>query len=167
MNAITFGTKRAFHGFLRFTRRAFASVGLTAARFDMLLAIRGSVRSDQPFETIMQCDLRSVLGVTAGVVSRMLRALEKLGLVQRAHADDRRYKAVWLSQKGEACFRAARQLLMRSVQRVVVTAICVGQHGDTRQRVQHVQRLRTYLTALRRDFGDAAPLSHAWARPGD
>jgi DNA-binding MarR family transcriptional regulator len=167
MNAIALGAKRAFHGFLRFTRRAFASVGLTAARFDMLLAIRGSVRSDQPFETIMQCELRSVLGVTAGVVSRMLRALEKLGLVQRAHADDRRYKAVWLSQKGEACFRAARQLLMRSVQRVVVTAICVGQHGDARQRAQHVQRLRTYLTALRRDFGDTAPLSHAWARPGD
>ena len=167
MNAIAFGAKRAFHGFLRFTRRAFASVGLTAARFDMLLAIRGSVRNDQPFETIMQCDLPRVLGVTAGVVSRMLRALVKLGLVRRAHADDRRYLAVWLTDKGEACFRAARQLLMRSVQRVVVTAICLGQHGDPRQRVQHMERLGTYLTALRRDFGDAAPLSHAWARPGD
>jgi hypothetical protein len=34
MNAIAFGTKRAFHSFLRVTRRGFASVGLTAARFD-------------------------------------------------------------------------------------------------------------------------------------
>ena len=167
MNAITFGTKRAFHGFLRFTRRAFASVGLTAARFDMLLAIRGSVRNDQDFMAIMQCELRGVLGVTAGVVSRMLRALEKLGLVRRARGDDRRYLAVWLTEKGEACFRAARQLLMRSVQQVVVTAICVGRHGDPRQRAQHVQRLQTYLTGLRRDFGDTAPLTHAWARPGD
>jgi hypothetical protein len=28
-------------------------------------------------------------------------------------------------------------------------------------------QLQSYLGALRRDFGDAAPLSHAWARPGD
>jgi DNA-binding MarR family transcriptional regulator len=125
------------------------------------------VRNDQPFETIMQCDLPRVLGVTAGVVSRMLRALVKLGLVRRAHADDRRYLAVWLTPKGEACFRAARQLLMRILQRVVVTAICLGQHGDPRQRVQQVQRLGICLTALRRDFGDTAALGHAWARPGD
>jgi DNA-binding MarR family transcriptional regulator len=167
MNAIAFGAKRAFHGFLRFTRQPFASVGLTAARFDMLLAIRGSVRNDEPFIGIMQCELRRVLGVTAGVVSRMLGALEKLGLVQRARGDDRRYNGVWLTEKGEACFQAARQLLMRSVQRLVVTAICLGRHVDSRQRAHHVQRLQGYLTALRRDFGDTAPLSHAWARPGD
>ena len=167
MNGIAFATKRAFHGFLRFTRKGFASVGLTAARFDMLLAIRGSMHGDDEVGGIMQCELPRALGVTAGVVSRMLKALEKLGLVQRARGDDRRYKGVWLSAKGAACFQAARHLLMRSVQRVIVTAICFGRHREWTQRVQHVMQLQSYLGALRRDFGDAAPLSHAWARPGD
>ena len=66
-------------------------------RFDMLLAIRGSMHGDDDIGGTEQCELRRVLGVTAGVVSRMLKALEKLGLVQRARGDDRRYKGVWLS----------------------------------------------------------------------
>jgi hypothetical protein len=32
VNAITFGTKRAFHGFLRVTRKQLVEMGLTAAR---------------------------------------------------------------------------------------------------------------------------------------
>ena len=44
MNAIAFGTKRAFHGFLRVTRKPFASLGLTAARFDMMSALWGGPR---------------------------------------------------------------------------------------------------------------------------
>jgi DNA-binding MarR family transcriptional regulator len=167
MNAIAFGAKRAFHGFLRFTRKAFASVGLTAARFDMLLAIRGSVRDDEPFTSIPQCELSRVLGVTPGVVSRMLAALERLGLIERACFEGVRYKEVCLTDQGEACFQAACRLLLRSVQRVVVTAICFGAHGDPRERAEHLQRLKGYLTALRRDFGDTAPLGHHWARPGD
>jgi hypothetical protein len=43
MNAITFATKRAYHAFLRLTRRGLAAVGLTAARFDMLLAAQRRV----------------------------------------------------------------------------------------------------------------------------
>jgi hypothetical protein len=31
VNAITFGTKRAFHGFLRVTRKQLVKMGLTAA----------------------------------------------------------------------------------------------------------------------------------------
>jgi DNA-binding MarR family transcriptional regulator len=167
MNGVTFATKRAFHGFLRFTRKGFASVGLTAARFDMLLAIRGSMHGGNDIGGIMQYELRRVLGVTAGVVSRMLKALETLGLVQRARGDDRRYKGVWLTREGEARLLAARQLLMRSVHRIVVTAICFGRHHQWTQRVQHVMGLQWYLGALRRDFGDTAPLTHDWGRPGD
>jgi DNA-binding MarR family transcriptional regulator len=167
MNGIAFATKRAFHGFLRLTRKGFASVGLTAARFDMLLAIRGSMHSGNDIGGIMQDELRRVLGVTAGVVSRMLKALETLGLVQRARGDDRRHKGVWLTRKGEACLLAARQLLMRSVHRIVVTAICFGRHHEWTQRVQHIMGLQRYLGALRRDFGDTAPLTHDWGRPGD
>jgi DNA-binding MarR family transcriptional regulator len=79
MNAIAFGTKRAFHGFLRVTRKALGSIGLTAARLDMmyaLLRIDGYERHRH--HEVRQSDLRRKLGVTAPVVRCMLRALVRV-----------------------------------------------------------------------------------------
>lgn len=165
MNPITFGTKRAFHGFLRFTRRAFASVGLTAARFDMLLAIHGTVRGPIEIGGIAQCDLPRALGVSKSVVSRMLKSLRALGLIEDCHGMDRRFKLVWLSEEGKAVFAAAKQLLLRSVQRVVVSALCLGRGRDKAERRVQQRRLADYLAGLRVHFGDTAPVEHDWTRP--
>jgi DNA-binding MarR family transcriptional regulator len=166
MNAITFATKRAYHGFLRLTRKGLAAVGLTAARFDMLLAIRGSVRKDENYAFgIAQGDLSRALGVSKSVVSRMLKSLEALELVMRCQGDDRRYKAVWMTEKGEAVFRAARDMLMRSVQRVVLTAVCFGQRFDRKEHRARLHQLGSYLTALRVYLGDKAPVVHDWTQP--
>ncbi|MDP9036795.1 MAG: MarR family transcriptional regulator, partial [Myxococcota bacterium] len=77
MNAIFFGTKRAFQSCLRLMRPYLAQLGLTAARFDMLTAIWR-----HPYG-LLQRELRKMLGVTAPTISRMLRSLEQLGLVRR------------------------------------------------------------------------------------
>jgi DNA-binding MarR family transcriptional regulator len=164
MNPITFGTKRAFHGYLRFTRKAFASVGLTAARFDMLVAIHGTVRGPEELGGIAQCDLPQALGVSKSVVSRMLKALFALGLVEGCDGMDRRFKLVWLSDRGMEALRAAKELLMRSVQRVVVTAICFGRYRDRGERRVHQSRLTHYLAALRVHFGDRAAM-YDWTQP--
>jgi DNA-binding MarR family transcriptional regulator len=50
--------------------------GLTPSRFDMLLSIAQS-----PGRMILNKDLVEIVGATPGVVSRMVRALEALGLV--------------------------------------------------------------------------------------
>src|SRR5271163_4708955 len=104
MNEIALGVKRTFHGFLRITRRRLASVGLTAARSDMLYAVRKdgwALGRDRAAE-IRQSDLRRALGVSATVVSRMVRALETLGLVERHRCldTDRRQIQVTLTKKG-------------------------------------------------------------------
>jgi hypothetical protein len=39
MNAIYFAAKRVFHGFLRITREPFEDNGITAARFDLMMAV--------------------------------------------------------------------------------------------------------------------------------
>src|SRR5277367_5509039 len=91
MNEIALGAKRTFHGFLRITRRRLASVGLTGARFDMLYAVRRQGRflsGEEDSIELRQSDLRRILGVTATVVSRMVRALERLGLVARRRETD-------------------------------------------------------------------------------
>ncbi len=78
MHTVFFGLKRAFHGTLRVTRGALATFGLTAARFDMLYIVAKEGSS------LTQRRLQRALGVAAATVSRMLRSLEKLGLVERA-----------------------------------------------------------------------------------
>ena len=165
MNAIAFGTKRAFHGFLRITRKPLATLGLTAARFDLmhpLLNARGAFSYP-----VRQDELRRQLGVTAGVVSRMLGALEKLGLVRRSRAVDRRKRDVSLTQRGIECMRRACRLLLRGVRRIVWDAICFGRHRDPEQRFLHMQQLESYLFALRHDFGDTATLYYPWGHPDD
>jgi DNA-binding MarR family transcriptional regulator len=162
MNAIAFGTKRAFHAFLRLTRRGFTSVGLTAARFDLLYGVNRGRVDDRDW--VLQSALRRKLGVTAGVVSRMLGALEALGWIIREVPDfDRRQRVVKLTEKGRAGFKNAYQLLVRGVRRLVYEAICFGLHRDPAQRWVHTDELENYLLVLR-DFGDTAtlyyPLGH-------
>ena len=167
MNAIAFGTKRAFHGFLRVSRKALAGGGLTAARFDMMHALLNeSCRGDYS-PPVLQDQLRRRLGVTAGVVSRMLRALEQLGLVARERAYDRRRRWIRLTEKGKDCIRQARRLLLRGMRRIVCEAICFGRHRDPEERFQHMDQLESYLDVLRRDFGDIATLYYPWGHPDD
>jgi DNA-binding MarR family transcriptional regulator len=166
MNAIAFGTKRAFHGFLRVTRKVLAAAGLTAARFDLLHPLLNQRGNDS--YPVLQDELRRQLGVTAGVVSRMLSALEKLGLVRRRTPfHDRRRRLVQLTEQGMACVRRARRLLLPGVRRIVWDAICFGQQRDPEQRFLHMQLLESYLRVLRRDFGDTATLYYPWGHPDD
>ncbi|HEY8039153.1 MAG TPA: MarR family transcriptional regulator [Polyangiaceae bacterium] len=170
MNAIAFGTKRAFHGFLHITRKALQSVGLTAARFDMMCALLDDPRQRHAMVTfsMRQSVLRRALGVSASVVSRMLRALETLGWVVRRRArEDRRQYDVSLTESGDQCIRMARRLLLRGVQRLVYQCICMGKHRDPNQRFIHMEWLESYLRVLRRDFGDTATLYYPWGHPDD
>ncbi len=170
MNAIAFGTKRAFHGFLRVTRKALASFGLTAARFDMMSAILEEDKEgewDEDLPEIPQSGLREALGVSAPVVTRMLQSLEELQLVERTRCVvDRRARIVRLTTRGKACIRAARQALLRAVQRLVYDAIC-GNRRDPVQRFFQMDRLEWLLDGLRSEFGDVATLYYRWGHPDD
>jgi DNA-binding MarR family transcriptional regulator len=106
MNAVFFGLKRTYHSTLRVFRRALASLGLTAARFDLLYILlkeRG----------LLQRELQRALGVAASTVSRMLGSLEELGLVVRhLDEDDCRRRHVELTKEGRrSVIRAARLLI--------------------------------------------------------
>jgi DNA-binding MarR family transcriptional regulator len=95
MHKVFFGLKRAHHSVLRITRIALAKMGLTAARFDMLYAVK------ERRNGVDQRNLQRRLGVGRSTVSRMLASLEGLGLVKRTVAGhDRRRKVVQLTTKG-------------------------------------------------------------------
>ncbi len=169
VNAITFGTKRAFQGFLRATRKQLLEMGLTAARFDLLSVLVHCKPGEFAAAGVRQSDVRRMLGVTAPVVTRMVRALVKLGLVERWREQfgDRRQVRVGLTRAGEKCIRKARRVMLPAVSRMVYRAICFGRHRSTNARFEHMCTLEGYLQALRGRFADRARLYYAWGHPDD
>jgi len=171
MHAIAFASKRTFHGFLRIARKALASVGLTAARYDLMtLLLVERPPAGWVFPT-RQSDLWRALGVTPGVVCRMLRRLEELGLVRRnrpaARWEDRRQRHVTLTELGRACLCKVRRWLRRALPPRVLHAVCFGKHDDPDARFENMETLESYLRALRRETGDRATLDYGWGHPDD
>jgi len=115
-----------------------------------------------------QSDLRRTLGVTASVVSRMLRSLEALGWVRRTRAySDRRQREVTLTEPGRTRILTAYRTLFRAAQRLVQEAICFGLHWDRNARFWHMATLEQYLDGMRRHYGDIASLYYPWGHPDD
>jgi DNA-binding MarR family transcriptional regulator len=159
MNVIYFGCKRAFHSFLRLTRRRLLGLGLTAARFDLLTAIWRHPSG------AFQSTLRDTLGVSAPTASRMLRSLEKLGLVvrERVHFDRRRLH-VTLSPKGLASIRRATALIVSSgaIQLAVDCALTRGKAHDYHACLVQMHQAESMLQRLREAFHDIADLHYPW-----
>jgi DNA-binding MarR family transcriptional regulator len=167
MHTVFFGLKRAHHSVLRISRDALAKMGLTAARFDMLYAVKthgGDMR---------QSTLRRWLGVGRTTVSRMLASLEELGLVaRRGHWHDRRQKVVRLTTLGSKRIDFAHRRFTRSgwAQLAIDTALC-GDHQSDRwcdpgQCIVATSTIDGMLKHLRRAFWDRATLYYPWG-PGD
>jgi DNA-binding MarR family transcriptional regulator len=163
MHAIFFGLKRAHHGTLRVTRAPLAKVGLTAARFDMLYAIKERRRG------VLQSALRRALGVCRATVSRMLASLEELKLVTRkVDPANRRERIVSLTTLGRWRIAYAHRHLTRSgwAQLVVDSALGgTGSHYHWWMRDECdkvISLLDGLLHQLRRAFFDRAKLDYPW-----
>ena len=169
MNAITFGTKRAFHAFLKVTRDPLEALadGLTAARFDMMYVIwKGGGALE--WGGLWQSRLRKVLGVCGPVVSRMLRSLELLGwVVRRRSQEDRRQVEVSLTPAGLACIRQAFKVMKVKVAKLVYKAICFGREEDRDEQLVHMAALESYHDSMRKPWGDTATLYYRWGHPDD
>ena len=163
MHAIFFGLKRAHHGTLRITRDVIARMGLTAARFDMLWAIK------QRKHGMIQSSLQRALGVCRATISRMLRSLEELGLVTRtAYPHDRRTRLVHLTTLGRWRIGFAYRHITASgwAQLAVDSALGAEESAhrwcDQTACIVATTRLEEMLDKLRRAFFDRARLSYPW-----
>jgi DNA-binding MarR family transcriptional regulator len=159
MNAIFFGAKRAFHACLRIARSWLARLGLTAARFDMLTAIWR-----HPYG-VQQRHLGGMLGVSPPTVSRMLRALEKLGLVRRCRCNvDRRQLRVRLTSVGLARIRRATSAFIGSgaAQLAVDVALTGNRVHDESRCMMEMEHAEWTLDRIRGAFGDVARLHYPW-----
>jgi DNA-binding MarR family transcriptional regulator len=161
MNAIFFGCKRAFHSCMRIGRQALRGFGLTPARFDMLTAI-GVDR----WYSRTQSALRVDLGVSAPTVSRMVRSLEELGLVERRKEQygDRRQLRVRLTELGLRCLRKATRLLIGTgaIQLAVDCALTEDRPYDDALCLAEMDLTEAIFFRIRRAFGDVATLHYPW-----
>jgi DNA-binding MarR family transcriptional regulator len=156
MHAILFGMKRAFQRSLAVTRGPFARIRLTPARFDMLYAIdRG---------TTLQSDLRRQLGVTAPTVSRMLKSLEKLGILRRHRPEhDTRQRCIELTPEGKKDIRYARDLAIDSgAAQLVVDTLVAGSRWYRQSAFLAVCSLESLIRQVRYNAGDTATLFYPW-----
>jgi DNA-binding MarR family transcriptional regulator len=163
MHTVFFGLKRAHHSALRLTRVELANRGLTAARFDLLYALK-EVRSG-----VRQSALRRLLGVCRATVSKMLGSLEKLRLVTRSiDRFDRRQKLVELTNRGRWRIARAIHELIRSGWTQLAVDSALGaedqmfrwyDEDDCREATSLVETLLGYL---RKAYGDRARLVYPW-----
>jgi DNA-binding MarR family transcriptional regulator len=164
MHAIFFGLKRAHHGTLRITRDVLARMGLTAARFDMLYAIKSG-----PKRGTLQSALRRTLGVCRATVSRMLGSLEELRLVKREiEGADRRKRRVTLTTLGRWRIAYAHRHITRSGWAQLAVDSALGAEGskyhwyDQEECIAVTYLLDGLLHQLRRAFFDRAKLDYPW-----
>ena len=93
MDDLLFAYKRVHLAGNRNAMKLLLAFGVTPARFDLMRILYGN----RTF-SMRQSWLRGELGVARATLSRMLKALERLGLVERKTDDwDRRTKKVTLS----------------------------------------------------------------------
>jgi DNA-binding MarR family transcriptional regulator len=162
VHAILFGLKRAYQSTLRLTRRCLAQLGLTAARFDMLYAVRSARYGSD------QTQLRRMLGVSGATVSRMLKSLEDLGLVSRERSTvDRRRRRVHITELGRKAMRRVEVGLVDSghVSFAIACALTESWWDDTMAFLA-VDALDSPLHRLRRAFLDDAWLVYPWHPDG-
>jgi DNA-binding MarR family transcriptional regulator len=162
MHHVFFGFKRVHHATLGLTRNILKCMGLTAARFDLLYALKDSRLG------MLQSRLRRLLGVSRTTVSRMLASLEQLGLLTRKVSwSDRRTRDVLLTPRGRSTIVFAHRRLTRSGWAQLALDTALGTDGAYRwyregDCIQATALIDGLLSQVRRVFGDRATLVYPW-----
>jgi len=166
MHAIFFGLKRAYYGALRVSGSALASEKLTPARFDLMFALDVSTPEERQHlpAGLWQSKLRRILGVAASTLSRMLRSLEKLGLIERTKvARDTRQRFVSLTAEGFRRLYRAKDAFIDSgcVQLAVDSALGMPWY-DEWSCIVEIGDFECGLRRIRDAYRDIAYLPYPW-----
>jgi DNA-binding MarR family transcriptional regulator len=156
MHQIFFSVKRVHLRIVEVSKTLTRGYGLTPARFDLLRVIE----AHHP-HPVMQSKIRTLLGVSAATVSRMLIALEKLGWVERNPSKvDTRRLLVSLTEDG---FNRLDEAIVAVVSsRVGEFMARRGVAFESKVAVLRLRVLQKHLNSMRRIYGDDSPFVHPW-----
>jgi DNA-binding MarR family transcriptional regulator len=162
MHVLYFGLKRTFQATLKVNRSLLDRHGITPARFDLLYCIHQTRARN-----VRQSSIRKALGVARPTVSRMVRSLEELGLLERG-TDwiDGRQKRLGLSVAGKKIVRRVLRKLVRGdvVGRWVRWAFSYPNAPPSKRwtNISLIAELDGTLERFRKCFGDFATLAYPW-----
>lgn len=156
MHPMFFGIKRVHLRTLAVSRALLQKrVPLTPARFDMIRIV------ELHTEGIPQRNIQYLLGVSAPTVSRMLKSLERLGMiVRRPWERDRRSLYVRLTERGREVVRVAREALVDSGIAERFSLRGLGSNPQTARPDRDL--LQRFLARIRRAYGDYPRFEHPW-----
>lgn len=169
MHQMFFQFKRSYWGIQNTLRKPLKKVasGVTAARMDMLYALEHSpwacLRKEQRL-------LSEKLGVVKSVVSRMLRAMERLGWITREKAeDDRRMWIVNVTKAGKEVLECALGRFYRSglTQHWMHRALMGSLWRNRDKRLWQLMLLDDAAQRVRNWFGGGGAIYYPWGHPDD
>lgn len=169
MHAVFFGVKRIHIETVRFTRELILHCNLTPARYDMMRVIGVYEHGVSPGT------LTWVLGVTAPVVSRMLKSLEALGFLTRErNPRDGRLRIVRITERGRVALTMAIAATVEDDQADAIVARLVTGHTpdvpDSPDAIlsliktsrEEVAAVDAVLGRMRKGLADRAAFHHPW-----
>lgn len=155
MNQLAFGLKRAYYSYLRISHQTLRPFDLTPARFEMLRYIA-------EIEGMAQNELASALGVRASTVSRMLKALVEMGLVEKQVGLDARSRSIGLTSKGRALVREVLARVVGSGMASLLQNAAGSWAHSPRAQACHVDRFFLHLRWVRLACGDKSIRFDDW-----
>jgi DNA-binding MarR family transcriptional regulator len=158
MHVAFFGIKRVHLRVLDVSRALLREKHLTPARFDMMRIVEAYREHGLP-----QWAIQHRLGVSAPTVSRMLKALEKLGFVKRKRsARDRRTLIVKITQVGIWVVENAHASLIESgiAERFALRGLALDR-DEARAALPSFEHT---LMRMRRNYGDSTPFDLPWRK---
>ena len=156
MHRVFFSVKRVHLRIVEESKVLLRRFGLTPARFDLLRIV-----DEYEPHAVTQSMLRTLLGVSATTVSRMLIALERLGFIERRAVEGHRQRLEvrltdqgwnWLDEAIVGCLALDRAEVMA----------WRGVGGEPALAVKRLRSLQKLLNAMRRAYRDSAPFVDPW-----
>lgn len=158
MNLVQFQVKRAHWRLWDFEAKLLAPFGTTPARLDMLQCI---AEHGAPTQSLLMWKL----GLAAPTVSKMLKRLDALGLVQRdVDPADLRRRIVRLTEEARALLARVRRILLRSGVAAKAQARCLV---DVPLDPQIVRQLLACTRRVQWALKDRAAFAPEGASPND
>jgi DNA-binding MarR family transcriptional regulator len=156
MHYLSFAFKRAHYASLLATRSFATKFGLTPARFDLICCAL-SLR-----ESAYQAHIARGLGVSQVTVCRMVRAMERSGLIRRERipGDTKKWRIRLAKQGRRRFYLVLRRLQRRPLQRLFQTLAVKILGGTFDQMLIPLSGYADVLRSGARQLGDASTFEH-------
>jgi len=157
MHFVPFAFKRAHYTSLAVTRDLAHKFGLTPARFDFFACVRKLGRNN------FQAAVARALGVSEVTVSRMVRALEKRGLVRRViYPYDTRKRGIKLTNQGRRrYFLLLQKLKGRKPLKVLFQSLAAKMmHGSYEEALLWLSGYVSFFRSILTGLGDRSNFNY-------